>query len=89
MKINWRVRMKNPLFWISLGGVILTAMGHSPETFTSWGKVFQACIELLGNPYMLGSVLLAVLGVFLDPTTRGVCDSSRALGYDEPKGEEE
>lgn len=89
MKINWRVRMKNPLFWVSLGGVILTAMGQSPETFTSWGKVLQAVVELLGNPYLLGSVILAVLGVLMDPTTRGVCDSSRAMEYCEPKGEEE
>ena len=88
MKINWRVRMKNPLFWVSLSGVILTAMGQSPETFTSWGKVLQALMELVGNPYMLGSVILAVLGVFMDPTTKGICDSSRALGYDEPKGDE-
>lgn len=88
MKINWQVRMKNPLFWISLGGVILTAMGQSPEAFTSWEKVVQALMELLGNPYMLGSVILAVLGVLMDPTTKGVRDSSRALGYREPKGED-
>lgn len=88
MKINWHVRMKNPLFWISLGGVILTAMGRSPESFTSWGAVLRAMAELAGNPYLLGSVTLSVMGVLMDPTTRGFCDSSRALGYSEPKGEE-
>lgn len=88
MKINWHVRMKNPLFWISLGGVILTAMGQSPEVFTSWGSVLQALLALVRNPYLLGSVILAVLGVLMDPTTRGICDSSRALTYDEPKGDE-
>lgn len=89
MKINWRVRMKNPLFWVSLGGVILTAMGQSPESFTSWGKVLEEIVALVSNPYLLGSVTLAVLGVLMDPTTRGICDSARALSYDEPKGGKE
>lgn len=85
MKLNLTVRMKNPWFWISLAGVILTAMGESPENFTSWGSILIALTELLGNPYMLGSVALAVLGVFIDPTTAGVCDSKQALGYEKPK----
>ena len=67
MKINWKVRMKNPLFWISIGGVILTAMGASPEAFTSWGSVAQAVLELVGNPYLLGSVILAVMGAIVHP----------------------
>ena len=84
--INWKVRMKNPLFWVSLGGVILTAMGRSPETFTSWARVLQAAVELVKNPYLLGSVSLAVLGVLLDPTTEGICDSWRAMNYEKPEG---
>lgn len=87
MKINWKVRAKNPLFWVSLGGVALTAMGESPEVFTSWGRVLEAVVELAANPYLLGSVILAVLGVLVDPTTRGICDSGRAMNYDEPKGD--
>ena len=85
MKINIPVRMKNPWFWVSLLGVILTAMGVSPEMFTSWGAVIQAIRELIGNPFMLGSVAVAVLGVFIDPTTKGVGDSKQAMTYDKPK----
>lgn len=85
MKINIPVRMKNPWFWVSLLGVILTAMGVSPEMFTSWGAVIQAIRDLFGNPFMLGSVTLAVLGVFIDPTTKGVGDSGLAMTYDKPK----
>ena len=86
MKINWRVRMKNPLFWVSLTGVVLTAMGETPESFTSWSKVLQELVELAGNPWLLCSTVMGILGVVLDPTTRGICDSSMALSYDEPKG---
>ena len=89
MNINWKVRMKNPLFWISMVGVILAAMGKSPEVFTSWGTVFQAAVELFSNPYLLGCVILAVMGAIVDPTTKGIRDSRRAMGYDEPEGDRE
>lgn len=79
------VRAKNPWFWVSLVGVILTAMGVSPEMFTSWGAVIDAVKGLITNPFMLGSVIVAVMGVFIDPTTAGVKDSEQALTYTEPK----
>lgn len=84
MKINFPVRFKNPWFWVGLGGVILSAMGVSPEMFTSWGAVWESVVNLFGNPFMLGSVILAVLGVFVDPTTAGISDSRRALSYKSP-----
>lgn len=37
MKIS--ERLKNPWFWVGLGGVILTAMGVNPEMFTSLGAI--------------------------------------------------
>lgn len=85
MKMNIKVRVLNPWFWISLFGVILTAMGVSPEMFTSWEAVANAFIELVRNPYLLGSVVVAVLGVFVDPTTKGVGDSEQAMTYTQPK----
>ena len=85
MKINIPVRFKNPWFWVGLGGVILTAMGINPETFTSWSAVKDQALALVGNPFMLVSVLLAVLGVFIDPTTSGVNDSEQAMEYTYPK----
>lgn len=87
MKINMTVRCKNPWFWASLFGVILTAMGVSPEMFTSWEAVADAFTALLNNPYMLGCVILSVLGVFIDPTTKGVQDSEQAMTYTKPKGD--
>lgn len=85
MKINIPVRMKNPWFWVGLLGVVLTGMGINPEMLTSWEAVWQAIVELVSNPFMLGSVAVAVLGVFVDPTTKGVGDSTQAMTYDKPK----
>jgi phi LC3 family holin len=31
--------------------------------------------------------LLAILGVVVDPTTKGMSDSTQAMDYDKPKGE--
>ena len=84
MKINFPVRFKNPWFWVGLCGTVLTAMGVSPEMFTSWGAVWEAVVNLINNPFMLVSVILAVLGVFVDPTTSGISDSKRALSYKSP-----
>lgn len=84
MKINIPVRIKNPYFWVGIIGVVLTAMGVSPEMLTSWSAVADAGKELVSNPYMLGSVILAVMGVFLDPTTAGMGDSPLAMSYSKP-----
>lgn len=84
MKINIPVRFKNPWFWIGLFGVILSAMGVSPDMFTSWSAVWDAIVNLVSNPFMLGSVVLAVMGVFVDPTTAGISDSKRAMSYRSP-----
>lgn len=89
MKLNLTVRAKNPWFWVSLGGVILTAMGVSPEMLTSWGAVMDALVNLITNPFMLGSVIIAVMGVVIDPTTAGVGDSNNAMTYTKPKAKDE
>ena len=88
MKINIPVRLKNPWFWVSLGGIVLTAMGVDAEMFTSWQAVIDQAKALFANPFMLVSVALAVLGVFIDPTTAGVGDSKQALSYQEPRRDE-
>ena len=87
MKINFLVRAKNPWYWVGLFGTIMAAMGVSPELFTSWGAVLDAIRSLLSNPFQIGCVVLAVLGVFVDPTTDGIGDSTRALTYTTPNKE--
>lgn len=81
LKVNVPVRLKNPWFWVGVVSTILAAMGVSPEMFTSWGAVSAAFVGLITNPFQLGCVVIAVLGVFVDPTTSGINDSARALTY--------
>ena len=85
MKINIPVRFKNWAFWMGLIATILASMGVSAQTFTSWRAVWDAIVNLVTNPFQLGCVIVAVVGVFTDPTTKGICDSAQALEYKEPK----
>lgn len=85
MKMNIPVRFKNIWFWVGVGGVLLTALGINPEMLTSWDAVRQAFSDVIGNPYLLFSAALALLGQFVDPTTAGIGDSNLAMTYDAPK----
>jgi len=89
MKINWKVRIKNPLFWVQIGIAILMPilayLGLSVEDLTTWGKVGQVLLEAISNPYVLGLVVVSVFNAIQDPTTKGLSDSTNALTYTEPK----
>lgn len=67
-------RIKNPYFWIGLFGVILTALQVEASTLTSWDKVLRLIIDTIQNPYLLITTIMAVIGVVVDPTTRGAKD---------------
>ena len=88
MKVNIPVRMKNPWFWVGVASVAITEIGVDPQTFTSWSAVWLGIKAVLGNPVQLVTMCLAILSVFVDPTTAGIGDSKTALGYDKPNREE-
>ena len=89
VQINWKVRVKNPLFWVQVGLAILTPilayMGISAEDLTSWSILGQTIFEAVKNPYVLSLVLLSVWNAINDPTTSGLSDSTQALTYTKPK----
>lgn len=92
-KINWKVRAKSPQFWIGLIGVVLSPVlayfGIGFEDLTTWDSIGNVFAQFFSNPYLIGTVVMAVLsfiGVLTDPTTKGITDSEQAQGYTEPKG---
>lgn len=88
MNMNIKVRVKNPWFWVGVFSVAITAIGVDPQTFTSWAAVWEGIKAVLSNPVQLCTMCLAILSVFVDPTTAGIGDSKTALGYDKPNREE-
>lgn len=85
MNMNIKVRVRNPWFWVGVVSVAITAIGVDPQTFTSWAAVWEGIKAVISNPVQLVTMCLAVLSVFIDPTTAGVTDSKTALTYTAPK----
>ena len=92
--INWKVRAKNPLFWVQVILAvlmpILAYMGLTVEDLTSWAILGATLLEAVKNPYVLGLVVVSVWNAINDPTTEGVQDSNLAMTYIKPhsdKGE--
>lgn len=67
-------RFKNPWFWIGVGGIILAALGIDPQSLTSWDLVLDNALEVIKNPVAIFGAIFAILGVFVDPTTKGIKD---------------
>ena len=88
MNINWRVRIKNPAFWVSIAIAIVTPIlayfGLTAQDMTSWGAIWDVIVQAVSNPYILLMVAVSVYNAVIDPTSTGVTDSSRALQYDVP-----
>ena len=85
--INWKVRIRNKQFWISLipalalvAQAVAALFGFTIDLTTIVGKVLAVVDAVFA--------LLAILGVVVDPTTAGIGDSVRAMGYTEPWADE-
>lgn len=83
MKINWKVRFKNPLFVAQLGMSILVPIlayaGLTVQDLTTWKALGDLLLGAFSNPYVLGLVAISVYNAVLDPTTRGINDSLNVL----------
>lgn len=81
MKINWKVRFKN-VTWLTM--FISLIVGFVFNML----KMFGVSPQITENQVMsvVSQVLtfLGLIGVLVDPTTSGLSDSERAMGYDEP-----
>jgi phi LC3 family holin len=81
MKINWKVRLKNPAFWITVVPAIITVVYAILSVFNVIPAVAE---ETIVKGFMALMSVLATLGIVVDPTTKGIKDSDRAMTYDKP-----
>lgn len=83
MKVNWKVRFANKTFWLTLIPAVLLLV----QTILA---VFGITIDLteLGNRILdvvnALFMVLMLMGVVNDPTTVGLGDSERAMGFEVP-----
>lgn len=91
--INWKVRLKNPMFWaqlvMSIIVPILAYLGLTTEDLNSWVRLGEIMLQAVSSPYILALVLVSVYNAITDPTTTGFSDSKRALTYDKPNDDKE
>lgn len=81
--INWRVRIRNRNFWLSIIPAIILLIQAIGAVFgVTWdfGDLSQKLIAVVNAVF----VVLAILGIVTDHTTEGIGDSNRAMTYDEP-----
>lgn len=81
MKINLKVRFKNPVFWLTVIPAIITFVYTVLGALDVVPAISQ---DVIVNIVTALISALTTIGVLIDPTTKGVGDSKRALGYDEP-----
>lgn len=86
--INWKVRIKNPVFWTT---VIPAAISFIYCVLGAFGIVPALTENMVLNFTGAVVTMLTTLGVLIDPTTAGISDSSLAMTYSAPRkdGEEE
>lgn len=84
MKINLKVRLRNPIFWLTMIPALCTFV----YTVLMCFDIVPAIGEETAVRALTAIVTaLSTLGVLVDPTTPGVEDSERAMQYDEPGGQ--
>lgn len=83
MKINWKVRAKNKVFWMALIPALLMLAKTVANLFGCTIELIEVESNLLA---VIESVfmVLGIVGVVADPTTSGIGDSEQALTYDTP-----
>lgn len=84
MGINWKVRVKNVNFWLTVIPAFLLLIQVVAAVFG-----FELDLGELGTKLLavVNAVFgfLAIIGVVNDPTTAGMKDSGQAMTYDTPR----
>ena len=83
MKINWKVRFKNKVWLGSFLSLVIGFIYSLLALFDVFPTVTQNLVVQLLNQVL---TFLGLIGVIVDPTTAGLEDSDRAMGYEEPWG---
>jgi len=85
--INWKVRIKNRMFWLAVIPALLLFVQTLGAVF-GFTLEFTTLSERLLAVVNAAFALLSILGIVTDPTTEGVADSVQAMAYSHPKSHE-
>lgn len=88
MSINWKVRFKSKEWWLAIVPAVLVLAQVIAVPF-GYNWDFAGLQTQLVAIINAAFVVLALLGIVVDPTTKGIGDSQRALGYESPHDDKE
>jgi phi LC3 family holin len=80
-RINWKVRLRNKIWLGSFLSLIVGFVYSMLALFDVFPTVTENHVVQLVNQVL---TFLGLIGVIVDPTTAGIGDSERAMGYEEP-----
>ena len=81
MKISWKVRFKKPTWLTMFISLIVGFIFNLLRMFEIVPKFTQNQVMEIVSQVL---TFLGLIGVLVDPTTEGLSDSERAMGYVEP-----
>lgn len=84
MKINWKVRINNKVFWMAFIPAVLVLIKSVCNLFgfsIELVDIESNLIEVVESAFLV----LTIVGIVADPTTAGIGDSENALTYNTPK----
>lgn len=84
MMINWKVRIANKNFWLTLIPAVLLliqAVAAPMGMMFDFGELGNQLLAIVNAVF----AVLAILGIVNDPTTDGMSDSNQAMTYEVPR----
>lgn len=78
MKINWKIRLRSKLFWSAMVSLLLVLANQAAAIFGVDITIYNDQITAITETLL---AILGLLGIIVDPTTKGLSDSDRALDY--------
>lgn len=90
--MNLKVRAKNWSFWVSIimavFAPILAYFGLTAADITTWSALGNVLLDAISNPYVVVLIIVSVYNSLIDPTTKGIKDSTLAMNYTVPGGDD-
>lgn len=83
--INWKLRLKNKTTLIALLTAVVALIYQTLGLFKIVPSISADDVLKVAG---LAVNVLVLLGIVVDPTTKGITDSEQAKGYDKPKEDE-
>ena len=89
MNFNFKVRAKNPLFWIANIVAVLVYIGGylgvKGTDVTSWDKLFSIVGDIVANPYLIVMIVVTFVTTAISYTDKGIRDTGIVQTYTKPR----